>query len=584
MRPPDARGQWTVAAAAWTLAVAAGPIASAQPLVRVRAESRIELTTSLRDGRVHVVAVLRDDLGHPLEGRELLLTATTALGDSPRAPARIERRRVVTDAEGAAGFTVDVPAGILRVSAAFLGDLDHEKIEVEREVTPGRAELRLRVRVPDAGRLRLDAQQHAFEVLAESPAGGAGLEVELLDELGRSLGFGVTDDDGRVSFAVPSAELGPPAAGRIVARSAGDGARAEAQTEVPVLRLAPTRLTLTADVEETRAGDTVNLRGVVQDHRGRPLPRAAVGLYADDAHVATVLANDKGEFAAALVLREVAPLVALRARYDADAPWRESAVSAPVHVRVRRVLPKSTVALGLALLGTLGALLALASSGRRNAPRPGVGPTTRPAGLTLGAVRRRTADRFDVSGRVLDARTDEPVEHAAVTLRKRDGRVVARGSSGADGAFALEVEGPAGNEPSEVVLRIEAEGFTEAQHPLVVPHRGEWVDVRVRLESLRALALDAVAVVAREVLPTSAWGVTTPREAAEASARRGPEPLAAAVAVLAAHAERAGFGPVPPTRADVAAVWAARDAALEAERAGTSTTTSPAKESVERKV
>ena len=61
-----------------TLLCAAG--AAAQPRVRVRAESRIELRTERPDapGSVLLQGVLRDDLGAPLPGREVELQVRAA--------------------------------------------------------------------------------------------------------------------------------------------------------------------------------------------------------------------------------------------------------------------------------------------------------------------------------------------------------------------------------------------------------------------------------------------------------------------------------------------------------------------------
>jgi hypothetical protein len=555
---------WIAAAVAWTVAALVGAAARAQPLVRVRAESRIELTAHVQDGRLEVVAVLRDDLGQPLAGRELWLSASDAVDGQGRPRGRSERRRVTTDAEGAARLSTAASAGPVRVGAAFLGDADHEKVEVERQVAAGRADLRLRVGVPDGGRLRLDREAHTVEVVADSPAGGAGLEVELLDELGRSLGRAVTDEAGRVVFRVLSEQLGSPAAGRVVARSAGDATRAEAQTEVPVVRVAPTALALTVDADEAVTGEIVAVAGSIRDHRGRPLGRAAIGLYADEAHVATVLAGDDGTFAANLVLHDASPGVALQARYDADAPWRESARSASRTVRVRRVMSRATIALGLALTATLAGLGALGLRRRGAGASPARTAPARAAGVTVAAARQRAAERYDLGGVVLDARGEGPIAGAKVTLCDTGGAVVARAVADADGRFALDARAAGSDAPGERLLRGDAEGYADARHPLLVPHRGEWSEVRVHLESLRDVALDAVAVVAREVMPDAGWGVPTPRETAHASARRGPVPLAEATAALAAHAERAGFARTPPSPADIALVEQARDAALSA--------------------
>src|SRR5690606_2254186 len=108
-----------------------------------------------------------------------------------------------------------------------------------------------------------------------------------------------TGADGRVSLAAASEALGPPATGRLVVHTPGDARRAEAQTEVLVVRYRPILLDLDASPTTVRTGETVSLRGRLHDRSG-PLPRRAVGLFDGEAHLATVLTDDDGRFARAL--------------------------------------------------------------------------------------------------------------------------------------------------------------------------------------------------------------------------------------------------------------------------------------------
>ncbi len=525
--------------------------ASAQLSVRVRAESRIELRTEREAGRVIVIGVLRDDLGEQLADREVTLHAQSTDG------VRGERRTVRTDETGQLRAEFALPVGAYRLGATFAGDADHERVEVERALDLDRADVRLRVNVPAHGRLRLDVPEHVIDILAESAAGGAGLRVELADELGRTLGTGTTDPEGRLRFVVRSDQLGPPAAGRLVARGAADALRADAQTEVPVVRVSPTRLILALAHSRVQVGEQLRAHGRLTDHAGRPLPREAVGLFDRSEHLATVLTDESGAFDVRVEATHegVRELVA---RYDSDAPWRESSASTVVRVEVASTSGRP---LGW-LFGTMGltalALLWLGSRGRkRPALAPPQGPTPRSAGVVAGQ-RRGRADRADLGGTVLDVRDDEPVAGARVSISRGGAADSFRATESAQaGSFALEDLPPGAYE-----LRIEAAGYSHCAHSLVIPHRGEWSAIRVRLDSLRDRALDAVVPVAAEYLPQRALETATPREVLERARAHGAVPTG--LPDLTARAERAAYAAAPPTATDVEATERARDAVLEA--------------------
>lgn len=525
--------------------------AGAQLSVRVRAESRIELRTERDAGRVIVIGVLRDDLGEQLADREVTLHAQSTDG------AHSERRTVRTDGTGQLHAEFALAVGAYRLGATFAGDADHERVEVERALDLDRADVRLRVNVPSHGRLRLDLAEHVVDIVAESSAGGAGLRIELADELGRPLGAGTTDADGRLRFVVRSEQLGPPAAGRLVARADADALRADAQTEVPVVRVSPTHVGLSLASSRVQVGEQLRAHGRLTDHAGRPLPREAVGLFDRSEHLATVLTDESGAFEVRVEATHdgVRELVA---RYDSDAPWRESSASP-----IARVEVDSTSGRPIGwLFGAMGVTaLALIWLGRRGRKRPALAappvPTTRSAGVEAGQ-RRGRADRADVGGTVLDVRDDEPVMGARVSLARTGLSDALRATeSSAVGGFALE-----DLHPGAYDLRIEAAGYSQCVHALIIPHRGEWSAIRVRLDSLRDRALDAIVPVAAEYFPQRALETATPREVLERARAQGAVPVE--LPDLTARAERAAYSAEPPTAPDVEATERARDAVLEA--------------------
>ncbi len=99
---------------------------AAQPRLRVRAETRLELAQERVDSGVHLRGALLDDLGLPLASRELDIEVQPA--DDPAA---LVRERLRTDREGR--FSLDVPLAshrTVRLRAIFSGDENHEVASV----------------------------------------------------------------------------------------------------------------------------------------------------------------------------------------------------------------------------------------------------------------------------------------------------------------------------------------------------------------------------------------------------------------------------------------------------------------------
>ncbi len=430
-------------------------------------------------------------------------------------------------------------------------------MEVERVVDASRAEVRLRVAVPDEGRLRLDAPDHAIEVRVDSDAPTRGLRVRLTDELGRGLATSDADAQGVARFRVPSSRLGAPSAGRLVARTDSDPLRAEAQTEVPIVRVAPTRVSLAVSHSRPVRGDAIRARGRLVDFAGRPLPREAIGLFAGRARVTTTLTDADGSFDARLAPPREGPST-LVARFESDAPWREPSASPGVAIVV--LAPNRTpVGWVIAtLVATATILAAVGVGGRRRVPPAPLGSQHPPApGVEAGA-RRFRADRDGIGGVVVSLRGGDPVAEAHVRLRgSADAADLLTVPCDPLGHFAL-----AGVAPGDYALEIVAPGHEAVVQAIRVPHRGEWSATRVRLERSRDRALDALTPVAAALFPGRHWGTTTPGEVrARAEDRRLPrEP----VATLAEGAERAGFAAKPPSAEELRATEAARDAVLDA--------------------
>lgn len=448
------------------LVLASFEAAHAQPMLRVRAETRLELARELTATGVRLRGTLLDDLGQPLASRDVALEITSEAGE------RISWTRVRTDREGR--FVLSLPLEedqVVRTRAIFGGDDGHERLEVERLVDRRRADVRLRLSL-DGSELSLDSSSHRVRVRAESSAGGAGLEILLLDELGRSLGTGTTDADGKLELELRSEILGGPGAGRLALRTDGDTTRAPGRTEIPIVRTRASTLALSAP-ERVAVGASARLRGELRDASG-PLPERAIGIFAGDTHRGSVLTRADGSFEWTLdVTRDDAPALELVARYASDEPGHPSSTSAPMTMRVE--VPAATSVWALVALALCGVAIWLARSLWRRevvVARP-VRPPASPVEL---ATRRGRERSTTISGRLEDR-----------DGRALRGRVIARGVDGSerstecerDASFVLELAAGTWE------VRFEATGHAIERAQVTSPHRGEWQGITVRLESWR---------------------------------------------------------------------------------------------------
>ncbi len=441
-----------------------------------------------------------------------------------------------------------LPIGGYRVAATFDGDDDHQRIEVQRRLDLDRADVRLHVVIPERGKLDLDRGEHTIEVVAFSEEGGGGLSVELLDELDRRLDARTTDAEGRVRFVLPSERLGPPGAGRIKARSRADARRAEAQTEVPIVRFRRTHLTLSASRTRGRPGEHVLLEGRLTDSAG-PIESRAVGLFAGDAHLGTVLTDAAGRFRRDLVLdNEHGSHLATVARFYSDAPGRAPSTSNAVEIDVQTGggAPWPWLLLPIVLCVLLLLLLARRASPRLEAPAP---RPEAPVGIEASSRRARRAERWDVGGTIVDHRDGQAVDDAMVTLVSLDGSEAVPVPVDTQGRFSLStIAGGTWR------VRVEAAGYLPTEATIEVPHRGEWSDVRVRLSSLRALALAPFRRVALAVMPSARlWSVWTNREVLARARARGSG-LIRGLERLNERVERACYDVDPPSHGDLESI------------------------------
>jgi hypothetical protein len=465
--------------------------ASAQPTLHVRASTRLELHAQPNASVVRIEGTLVDDLDQPLDGRYVLLTLEATDDASPTDTAS---RTLRTDRAGRFMQALTRGTGRYTLHASFAGDSQYEATIFSQTFDVTRADVQLQLLLPRGHVIALDDPTTEFEVRASCVAGASRLTVELQDETGRELARGVTDEQGVWRVALPNADLGAPGPGQWMASSAQDAERVAARARVSVLRQRATELKLSAasfDVEH----EGVRVAGTLTTRAGA-LPNAAVGLFVDSEHAQTLITDANGRFDQVLALPRGAEQVVrhVSARFDPDNPGLVSSRSTERSITIPARPGPSLWWIALP------SVLSLAFSWlfvRRNAwfgARPPAPPDR--AGVQLGAARRMVPSQHHLDGSIEDADTAAPIARAVLRVVRSDGREIAAAVN-PDGGFSIPRIEPG-------VYRVEsrAPGYALEASEVRIPHAGEGSGLRVRLRSLRTLALEAHRPLLRRVFPT----------------------------------------------------------------------------------
>ncbi len=542
---------------------------SAEPLVRVRAESRIELGVAHQDVGISISGALRDELGHPLRGRSLGIEAF-ALEDASEPL----RHQLTTDDTGRFTLELADPEHDYRLLATFAGDATHRGVRVERRVERARADVRLELRLPSEGTLDLDAPNLLLEAIAESDAGGDGISMRLSDEGGRAIASGITGPDGRLTLRVVPAAAGAPGPGLLRLESARDERRAEAQTEARVVRRRAVYIEMRALGDHFEAGNHVRVAGKVSTQVG-PRMNVPIGLFAGERHLETVLSNASGEFEAELWIDAPKGPLTIHARSEADATGAYPAAETRLTLSIEppRPVPVLWVAVASALLA---GLLAVLSRARREPGEldPGASAPENLGSSVHPARRQGRRDRHRINGRAVQARSDAALAQARVQIVHEHPQGSCTLVCDDQGRFSSPIL-----PPGRARMLVDAQGHVATQVELEIPHRGEWTSFVVRLESLRDRALTPFRRLTMRVLPSArAWGIWTNREAREWLTQRAPEQQAI-LGKLTSEVERACYAREVPSEAEVAQIEQSSllvEASISADNGRESTAETPA--------
>lgn len=515
----------------------------AQPSIRVRSATRVQLFADPGQDSVSLRGALLDDLGNGLPERSVQLRIDHALG------ADSEWQAIRTAADGSFGLTLPVASGRQNVFVRFGGESLYAATETTVPIDLMKGTVALRFMSPAGTPFDLDEVQQLIAVRASSASGAAGLEITLSNEQHTILGRSRTADDGVARFTSPSDALGPPGAGRLVATIAEDEKHSAAHAEIDVLRFLRTQVQLHATIDSARALLVAN--GQLRDRRGG-LARKALGLYDGPHRIATVMTDARGLF------RHSAPIVAdsaeptrtlrLQAHFASDAAWSGSSRSRIVVLELPRTAPPNALwaAAPLALCCVVFWMVARLS--RRSAPRPDARPAVgvHPGSTVTGELAR------SIDCHVRDVRTNQAVPRAHCTLQAdngerieltTDGRGHFRSAELSDGRWRLDVG---------------ASGYSTVSETFTIPHRGSWTNVHADLESRRDASIKAYKPVALRMLEApELWGKLTPREMLRGAIRSGR--ATGEFASLTEQIEQATYAKDDPTPEDLASIERSAD-------------------------
>ncbi|MCA9580745.1 MAG: carboxypeptidase regulatory-like domain-containing protein, partial [Myxococcales bacterium] len=436
--------------------------------------------------------------------------------------------------------------------AAYEGDRFHDQVQVRLPHHAKLGHVRLLARLPEGSSLDLDIPTHEIELEVQSDRPVDGLAIHVTDELDRELAT-VHVDQGKASLRLPSNVLGEPGPGRLKLRTQITDTLAPSLTEIPILRTRASRLTLHAG-PVSGAADRGLLRGTLTDSTG-PLPHRAVGLYGGDAHLATVLTDQRGAFEYEID-RPRARNATYRAVFESDQPGRSDATASLVlEPRSPPWLPPwAWLFLPTVLCGA--ALLVLLRKRRSFPDGEGLAPESEAPFEARGRRSLRATSRT-VAGSLVDRRDGRPVSGAMVTFRCPV-RPEVQAATDSEGRFRSPPI-PEG----EWMLEAHAPGFAPSRVPLVIPHRGQWDELVVRMASLREQVLVPFRDLVQPHLdPQLPWSAATNREAAGKAA---PFHSPKGIARLADEVDRLYYGETPPGKSDLERIG---EQSAELQRAG----------------
>lgn len=522
------------------LATIACASASSQPMVRIRAESRLTAGVQTVGAGKHLRGALHDDLDQPLPNRRIVVSLT-------RRGQATEELELVTDGSG----RFDARLGDLRgvdVEVSFAGDALHTSSRADGNRETGQLDVDFEWGIAAGAVFDLALPAHEIEVGLFPATNAQGRRLTLSSDFG-PLDVAVTDAAGRARFSFPSSRLGDARRADLIAESEATATQPAMRELRTVIVRGPSSLSLEAT--PTGAPAELHVSGTLLTG-GRPLPRRAITVTAGEVRLATLQTDAEGRFDETLqITAAVASIgeLAVRARFDSDAPWHAATRSAVVRVSMPPSLGPHPAWLGVVALLCLLALWRLrapptditdtVSAPTKARSRSGFRP---PAGQRLS-----WGGELRIGGRVLDVERQGGIAHA--TLRLIEG-------PGAPIEIEVDAQGDFTSPelaPGSYRISASAPEYCEEQAELRVPHRGQFTNMQVALERLRNRAFEQYRPLADALGPgVGAGALLTPREIVDSRVRAGKG--STELDVLTGLVELAVYGPELPDEGNIAEI------------------------------
>lgn len=545
-----------------------GAAAHAAPVVQIKARTDVKLLplTHHEDGVVVRGEVLEQVTGRPVASSWVTVTMN-------RRP-----RQVRTDENGLFELTFEGARDRYDISAVFQDTDEYAGSKAELSgVDVEKQNLRIDMRV-DATAQSQDTIELTIEAKTEQDVGAqieADLHVGPNDDELRYLAKVRTDMRGIATYSLERAALGGLGRKRLVLKFLGDRAYNPAQAQAEVVLSTTTRTTFTVTSNNIAFEETFEASGQVVDEEGEGVERMPVALRAGGRRIASAVTDGSGVFRFDVPGADLgAGSFGVQAVFEPNNEWHRESRSAVIQVTVAEPQPVP-VRHTLAAFGAT-AVVMLAFIGLRTRPWQG----------WLARRRRRDSDDdrvpdedeadveppqgglkesrtsivsnlrrphvFEFSGVVRDAVTNRRLRGAVVLLAHEEMHQH-RQETDDRGRFQLE-ELLAGSWQVEVG----APGYVTERFAITVPHRGEFLNARVDLISVRERIFGMYREVAEPLLPDRGkWGIWTPRQIVDHVRAQKQSP---ALSVLTDFVEESYFSQRTPHEAvlDAAADRVAR--------------------------
>jgi hypothetical protein len=480
-------------------------------VIRVHADTHLEVGTPKRsvDGVLVTGRLVDDDTLEPLPGRPGIVSATSLGPDH-----QTVSTQVTTNAAGAFDGSFPLLTGRYQLTFYFPASETHSKAKREVQLDLSRRPVELFIDGPESVREFERARAH---VRAESLGQPVDVDLSIGTQHVRTAG-------GRADIELPTKARGDQ---RITVYSGETQELDAATAELRYRVMVPIILSLVAERDEVRVGQPIVLRGMLRDTHG-PLALGTVDLVVFGERVSAAQADAEGKFGARLDSRRLSlgksELVAV---YHPTATYYAETHSPPVVLTVLAPLKPPYRAYALLLALTACAVLAGAIIRRLRAR------AAMPAALRDEAPRKRAlavVDPLALDGRVIDARTQEPIAGATIALAGATTR------SDEAGRFAIH------GRPGTTRLVASAVGYLPTQRPALLPHGGELNKLELRLTSLRQAIVEQL----RAATPRlgARFDLLTPRQVGESTP-------SAQMVELVHLVEQTSYAGRPATEADL---------------------------------